>query len=380
MTFVFVILLLQYSKICTADTPPVLNADRLFIEEYFYKDGAMAGFINPQDLSLFENSIAGKELFGINCQQIALVRMNEQYKSTTVEFVGKDYFDIYQFEFVEGRAFTREEAEAGDKKAVIKKELAKRYFPNGSVVGKKIVVQNIEYEVIGVVDDFSKFAAPNIEGAVWVPYKYNKGVPSGSWWYKVNILFKPGIPQKEMQRQLADAVQAYFSNLHREVDFDEEDAVPFREVKAERTGLALLPVGIGGIISLLLLIPALNIIVLNMINTYAHAAEIAIRRAIGSSKRTVFSQQMMKIFILVLVGLLIGILLALPVTGAIQNLVFGNASQEEMMLIAHLDYSVILFQVLPLAVVFAFLSGGLPVFLVTNKNIAFTLKGEGDKQ
>lgn len=136
---------------------------------------------------------------------------------------------------------------------------------------------------------------------------------------------------------------------------------------------------IGAIVFLLLLIPALNIVTLNMANSYTRAEEFAIRRAIGASQLSVFFQQMGEIFILVFIGLLIGILMTLPVLYCIQNIVFGSAMEEEVALIPYLDYSVILFQVFPLAILFAFLSGGLPSYIVTIQNISLTLKG-GDKQ
>lgn len=377
-TFVFIILLLQYSKIVSTDTAPVVNSNRLFVQETFLKNDEVVGFVLPQDLSIFESLISGIDRMGINCTQVDLVKLNERHKTATVDFVGKDYFDIYQFRFIEGRAFTKEEAEAGDKKAVIKKELADIFFPNGSAVGGKVTIQDVEYEIIGVVDNYSKFAAPNVEGSIWVSYKYNKGIPTGRWWYKVSILFKPGMEEKDMKAQVADAVQHYFSNRNIEVDFDENDAISAAEVKQKDAGIGSL--AIGGIILLLLLIPSLNILTLNMTNAYTRAAEIAVRRAIGSSKLKVFFQQMQEIFILVLIGLFLGILLALPVVDVIQNLLFGAASREDMALIAHLDYAVVFGQVLPLTILFAFLSGGIPIFLVTNKNIATILKGEGDKQ
>lgn len=369
LTFVFIVLLLQYNKIANTDTPPLLGSHRLFSVDYFFDNGKFIGFILPEDVSMFANSIPGKEKVAINRYQQVLAEINGNFKDTGAEFVGRDYFDIYQFDFVEGRAFTQEEAEAGEKKAVIKKGLADSFFPGGKAVGGKVVVQDIEYEVIGVVDDFSTFSCP-VTGSIWVPAKYNTGIPSSYWWFKVDILFKPGLEKDEMKRQFTRAVQNYFTNRDIELDFTEKDAVSYVEKKQSNLGF------IGGAILLLLLIPALNIVTLNMTNSYAHAAEIAIQRAIGSTRLAVFSQQMVEIFILVLVGLVVGIVLALPVIDGVQNLLLGSASHEETALIAHLDYSVVLGQVLPLAVLFAFLSGGIPVYFVTTKNIATVLKGE----
>lgn len=377
LTFVFVILILQYIKLISSDSAPMLNSDRLLTVENFFKDDKFVGFINPQDISLFESYLPGKQLLGIDRNQPNVISsLNGHYKATGVGFVGRDYFDIYQFNFVAGRAFSREEADAGEKKAVIKQELAEKYFPKGKVIGSKIIVQDIEYEVIGIVEDYSTFSAPNIQSSIWVSYKYNKGIPSSFYWYKISILFSPEMEKSEMKKQLANAVKIYFENKNQEVNFKADDIFTEKENKLKQSSMGSLEIGM--IIFLLLLIPALNIVTLNMANSYTHAEEFAIRRAIGASQLSVFFQQMGEIFILVFIGLLIGILLTLPILYCIQNIVFGSAMEEEVALIPYLDYSVILFQVFPLAILFAFLSGGLPSYIVTIQNISTTLKG-GDK-
>ena len=357
---------------------PMLNSDRLFTVENFFKDDKFVGFINPQDISLFESYLPGKQLLGIDRNQPNVISsLNGHYKATGVGFVGRDYFDIYQFNFVAGRAFSKEEADAGEKKAVIKQELAEKYFPKGKAIGSKIIVQDIEYEVIGIVEDYSTFSAPNIQSSIWVSYKYNKGIPSSFYWYKISILFSPEMEKTQMKEQLANAVKIYFENKNLEVDFKSDDILTAKENKLKQSSIGSLE--IGAIVFLLLLIPALNIVTLNMANSYTRAEEFAIRRAIGASQLSVFFQQMGEIFILVFIGLLIGILMTLPVLYCIQNIVFGSAMEEEVALIPYLDYSVILFQVFPLAILFAFLSGGLPSYIVTIQNISLTLKG-GDKQ
>lgn len=375
LAFVFIILLLQYYKMISVDTEPVVNTERLFVGNFPVErengEKTYLGIVSSQ-LPMLEENIPGKELLGVSESSKAGARLGERFLSVTVDFVGKDYFDIYQFNFIEGRPFTHEEMDAGDRVAIIKKGLAERYFPNGKAIGAKIRVKNVEYEVVGIIDEFSKFSAPNIEGNIWLPY--NKSKPH---YFTVCIQFKPGMAEQEMKQQLSDALQPIFSGGVINYTVDIKSLRTVREQKMEDAGVGSL--AIGGVIALLLLIPALNIVTLNMTNAYTRAEEVAIRRAIGSTRLAVFFQQMAEIFILVLIGLILGILLALPVVDGIQNFLLGSASQDQISLIAHLDYSVILCQIVPLAILFAFLSGGIPVYMITRMNIASTLKGEEDK-
>ena len=102
-------------------------------------------------------------------------------------------------------------------------------------------------------------------------------------------------------------------------------------------------------------------------------------KAIGATRRAVFGQLMGENLLLVLIGAGIGIALMLPVASGIQHLAVGGALGERVTLLADLDGWVLAGQVLPLVLVFAFLSGGLPAYLIAKRNIAETLKG-GDKQ
>ena len=377
LTFVFVVLLLQYHKIIATDTEPTVNTDRLFSYDLFpviLKNERAALPVNYAEFSLLEKYLTDKELLGLYYIEEFSVEINEQYIPAIVNVVGGDYFNIYRFNFIEGRPFSEEELEAGERKVILKKGLAERYFSSlKGCIGEKILVNNDEYTVVGIIDDYSKFAAPDIEGNIWLPF----GSASRRMTVGVCVLFKSGTTEAAMKQQLSNAIQIMWENRI-EMKVDAEHFQTVKERKLEEAGIGSL--ALGGVIVLLLLIPALNIVTLNMANVYTRAGEIAVRRAIGSTKQAVFFQQMIEIFILVLIGLALGIVCALPVVNGIQNFLLGSASQAEMSLMTSLDYSVIFLQVIPLAVIFAFLSGGIPIYTITCKNIADMLKGEEDKQ
>ena len=77
--------------------------------------------------------------------------------------------------------------------------------------------------------------------------------------------------------------------------------------------------------------------------------------------------------ILVFIGVIIGILLVYPLAAALNAALdagaFGTA------LFSGLDVPVIVMFVLPVFVLFSLLSGGLPAWRISRKNIADSLKG-----
>lgn len=141
----------------------------------------------------------------------------------------------------------------------------------------------------------------------------------------------------------------------------------------------LLVYGIGIVVFLLLLIPAVNIVTLSMANTDNQAAELAIRRAMGATKRATFLQTMTVNYLLVLTGALLGLLLAYPfiriVNGVLHNATFDGG----YLLSEGVSAKIILIYLLPLTVVFSLLSGGIPAYLVSKRNISEILKKGGSK-
>jgi ABC-type antimicrobial peptide transport system permease subunit len=126
---------------------------------------------------------------------------------------------------------------------------------------------------------------------------------------------------------------------------------------------------------LLLLIPAINILSLSSANTNNRAEEIAIRRTFGSDRLSSFLQIMTENFLLVLSGSVIGLLFAIPVMKIIQQKIMNGSFMENLSLVGQIDCVVIFAGVMPAIFVFSLLSGGLPAYLISKRNIAQVLKG-----
>ena len=61
-------------------------------------------------------------------------------------------WDVLQFQFLEGKPYTKQQIDNGEHVAVISEEMKKEYFGDvASVVGKYIEADNVQYRVTGVV-------------------------------------------------------------------------------------------------------------------------------------------------------------------------------------------------------------------------------------
>ena len=379
LTFVFITIILHAVRLVTSDEPPMLYGDRIItVSQIGYPDvkGVYYGGILQTEQGQFFHALKDKcELTAFDNNEVVLADMGDRIQFTEADFVGGDYFDMYQFDVLEGRLFDRASADRGDKVAVVRESLAKSCFPDGEAVGKKVTVQEVEYEIIGVVADYSLFVAPTTAN-IWLPYRYNRFIPSGGFNYKLHLLFSESMGKPQMKEAVCNLMQATYENRNLDVQLTPDKIYTQREERIRQYGTDILLYGAGAALFLLLVIPALNIVTLNFSNAEARASEMALSRAIGATRRSVFGQLMGENLLLVLIGAGIGIALMLPVASGIQHLAAGGALGERVTLLADLDGWVLAGQVLPLVLLFAFLSGGLPAYWVAKKNIAHVLKGD----
>ena len=374
LAFVFIILILQFVKLISTATPPNVNADRIIsIEMFRDKQGHEVG-IRPAEMEQFFRQV-NPEKYSYQGVETISGEINGQPTEFVTHFVGGDYFDMYQYDFVSGRAFSKEEVGKKDKVVVIKEDVARECFPQGDAVGKEISFQGNTYQIIGVVKNFSIFSMNNGGASLWVPASFNKFVPSMRGVYWLNMQFPAGMAKEEMRKKVLNSVRAFFDNKNVELNISEKDIVTDQEAKMDSYFTGYIRYGLWGVLVLLLFIPALNIVVLSSVQGNSREEEMAIKKAIGAPKSSVFMQLLSENLLLVLVGLLLGCICCVPMVTFIQRYVMGDLLARQMSLLAGLDASVILLQVLPLALLFTLLSGGIPAYVVAKKNIASSLKG-----
>jgi ABC-type antimicrobial peptide transport system permease subunit len=165
-----------------------------------------------------------------------------------------------------------------------------------------------------------------------------------------------------------------FENKNIEVDFSPQKTKTLEEVMATKER-DLFRYGSMTALLLFLLIPALNILSLGSAYTNNRAEEIAIRRTFGANRLSSFLQIMTENFLLVTAGSLVGLLLSIPSITLLQRIITGGSVMVNISVVGQIDYAVIIVGVLPAMFVFSLLSGGLPAYLISKRNIALVLKG-----
>lgn len=254
--------------------------------------------------------------------------------------------------------------------------MARQCFNKTSVIGEKLEVQGNVYTVIGTVGDYSLFSTTKEIASIWLPYSVNTFMPSGETVYNIDILFPEGLPKEEFKQDLLFALQTFYKNRGHELDLSVDQIKTLKEIRLERYGNNGLYVGVGMIIMLLLLIPAINIITLSESSTQNRIVELAVRRASGATKSSIFYLIMTENFILVGLGFLLGLLCTYPMVSWIESVFFRSMADgtSTTLLTGTMSITNILI-IIPLCIIFSFISGGIPAYIIARKNISIMLKG-----
>ncbi|MCC8062667.1 MAG: ABC transporter permease [Rikenellaceae bacterium] len=375
LTFVFIIILLQLAYVISNDAPPLTNSSRVVQigEDFTNRSGESIDGLTLRGVVQMRDLVEGYETYAISHNESGILQVNDQVRSVLVNFINSDYWQVNDFEFIAGRPFTKEDYAAAKPVAMIKQANARAYFGNEPAVGREVEFQGNTYEIIGEVADFSFLT--NEYASLWVPYKYNKYLPSGMTSYTISYLFPEQMPETVMKQNVARALQFYFQQANEDVEIDPGKMMTQKEVRLSQFGDRMLTYGIGLIILLLMIIPAVNIVTLSIADANAQATEIAIRRAMGATRMNTFIQKMSEHFILVMVGMLLGLVLVYPTISIVETIFLDVMTGEGVRMFGRMNYWIILYEVLPLCIFFSLISGGIPAYLISKRNIADTLKG-----
>lgn len=329
----------------------------------------------------YVRTLPGIEAISIQTETTYIAYPNGQKVTLTARQAEASFWDIFDFEFVEGAPFTAEDNAQERLVAVIAERTRQQFFGDKPALGKTITLGDKTYRVIGVVRNVPEsFTA---SGDVWFPVAIgmtakdkNAIMDEGSGGYMSVILAKsesdlPSI-KSEFQAMLP-RVQFASNNIQRmygaantqfETIFQmffgfEEDTT----IDAQKILSLLLSLGIG-----FMFLPAINLVNVNMSRILERTSEIGVRKAFGAKASALVGQFIVENLILTLIGGCIGILLAegilmwITSVGLIAHAVF------------HINVRIVLYA-LGMIFVFGLMSGALPAWKMARLPIVQSLKG-----
>lgn len=290
-----------------------------------------------------------------------------------------NFFKIYDFDFVEGRAFNEKAIENQALSAVISKEAAVEYFgKKEKYLGGKITLEGKNYTIVGVVK--TTRGPQGFNPDVILPYtnlstNYLQNQDGFAGRFKVVFLAKTEKDKAIIQSELTKIGKQITMPEPENYDILELEGTTFREQYASRlvyanTATESLNRLFWITISLLLLfvlLPTLNLINLNVSRIMERSSEIGVRKAFGASSGNILIQFVFENVILTFIGGIIGFLLAFLLINIINN------SQILDNTVLQFNASVFIYS-LVICLFFGILSGIIPAYRMSKMQISKALR------
>lgn len=372
LTFVFITIVAQVADILMNNTSPVMDAERIVSIPLVLLDdnGNPRKGLTRVDIQIITANL--KEMSCHACYQSRSMDINVNGRSTDygVCFVDINYWKVFQFEFVQGHPFT--ESEMHTPCVIVNEYFVEKFFPDRNVMNKEIEIQRLTYKIVGVVKNVSYFAQEG-GASLWVPEQFNRYASTG--YVFTYILFPRSLTSEMALSRTRNSFKLFAEMFGIKESETLKHIETVKESILRKYGGDFLVLGISSILFILLIIPILNIILLNIANVTARGNEAGLKRALGASRWNVFEYMFMENLLLVMIGTVLGIMLTFPVCHVLDEFLFSENIDGGTTVLSELNWRVIFTWVLPLSVLFSLLSGGFPIYRLVKRSIIDLLKG-----
>jgi putative ABC transport system permease protein len=292
-----------------------------------------------------------------------------------------EFWQILEFDFLEGGPFTVEDEKNANFVAVINEATRRKFFGDQSALGKTIDVDGQNFHVVGVVPNVPFFRLVPFAD-IWVPISTSKSTA-----YRHEIIGNFIAMILARSRADFDDIQQEFDSRRIQAQTELLDTKRYDSLTGgPDTRLGTIsrmffspnrydessPVGlIAGIVILMvlfMLLPTINLININVSRILERASEIGVRKAFGASSWTLVGQFVVENVLLTLVGGVIGFIGALLVLRLISQ--SGLIPYAEF----HLNVRIFLYGLL-IAVFFGLFSGVYPAWKMSRLHPVEALRG-----
>jgi len=260
----------------------------------------------------------------------------ERPRAILTQFVSANFLPMLGTQASHGRLFQPEEEQPGQDHVVV---LADRYFEkrfhsDPGAVGKTLALNGVEYTIIGVLPPRFRIPASfngRREPEAFVPLSRRWGslIEDASTTITVTAKLKPGVTISQARAELS-GITARLHAADEEVYFSPDAKIfPFAvEDKQEDLSAALYV--LVGAVGFVLLIACANLANLTLARATLRTREIAVRRALGASRRRIIAQLLSESFLVSVAGAAAGLLLAVWIMEAFRVLVPSDLQRPDM--------------------------------------------------
>jgi putative ABC transport system permease protein len=295
-----------------------------------------------------------------------------------VRHADADYWRVFQFEFLEGAPFTANDDASGNHVAVISDATRQRFFGGEEGLDKTLELDGVEYRVLGVVRDVPWYRQLSNAG-VWLPIGAHRTV--GFHDYLMGGCVSAYVLEPDADKR---QVQAAFRERLTRVEFDDPErfqtmaGYPMTQLESLSNGVLNLDPGETaprrlvlmalGAMLIFMVLPAINLVNINLSRIFERSGEIGVRKAFGAASPDLVLQFVVENVVLCLIGGILGLV------GALLILQIATIFPQVPFMTIHLNWRIFL-SALFLATLFGVISGVWPAWKMSRQHPVAALRG-----
>ncbi len=311
--------------------PPETRADRTLSVYTVRMTGDDSQSTGPGGFALYDRYMRG--IPGV--ERMALMTMPQHavsyWKGSRIQSALRrtdaDFFRILDFQFIEGEPFGDADVNDGRFVAVINDSTRRKFFGDRPALGQMLEVDGQTFKVVGVVPDVPIFRLL-ATGDIYVPVttsktdEYRRRIRGG---FLAMFLVKDASLTESVQQEF----KARLTTVEVPPNFKRILAVPesvfgtfarlmVNDFESDDAGARLLAILLTMAV-LFMVLPAVNLVNLNVSRALERASEIGVRRAFGASGRDLLLQFLFENVVISVVGGGLALVVAAGVLAALNG-------------------------------------------------------------
>ena len=365
-----------------APRQPESRFDRVlgvYVAGVYGPSGGMTSFPGYAFVKKYAFDLPGAEKSSVFSVQSPMVMYHDGRKiETHMRRTDGAYWEILDFEFLEGGPFTEQDNLDAKFVAVITRDMREKLFGGAPAVGKAFEADGQRFRVVGVVDNVSFLRRVGFS-EIWTPIRtlknsaYEKEMMGA---FGGIVLARSSADFPAMRREFNRRLESFhfddpkrFNRVISGLDTIFEGAA--RNIvgnQVEKDRAAILRTVLLVLAFLFILLPTMNLVSINLSRIMERASEIGVRKAFGASSRTLIAQFVVENIVLTAIGGAIGFLLSIVVLRAL--------SSVELVPYFVLDVNLRIFGYgMLMAVAFGIFSGVYPAWRMSRMHPVNALRG-----
>lgn len=245
--------------------------------------------------------------------------MYETYSYTVCEAVSLKYFDIYsklKDKLLYGRMFNKIDEDNKLPVCIVREDVAEEIMGSNKCIGEKILINNQEVRIIGVMkNNESEYDYPYI-GDIYVLADYLETCNDN-----INIVNKQYIVKPISINAREEAISNIKTVLNEYISTDDyfldEYYISSEDISTQI--LDLITIVFIGIAGISLLVGGIGIMNILLVSVNERIKEIGIRRAVGATKNSIMLQFLIESIAITIMSGIVSVILAILITNLLNQ-------------------------------------------------------------